>query len=469
MTSISKSTSPLKRFHCAQCSKTYTKLEHLTRHERTHTNTKPFQCKHCGRSFGRQDVLGRHMKLHADTSTPTPTPPQTAPVPDTPQSTANGNNHGELTGSSMHIDECMSIDPFGHQSTLEMDSDGLLEWLMPDFHMASVVPLPFTDLPSAAPVQGNPSEATIADIAPHRASGGEKTAIHQIYTLIEDLSKRLHSDLHNTGITSAFLDACLHEFFNRVSPSFPVLHEPTFSTRETIPPLLLNIVALGSLFVCLPDSVQKGEILWRLGHTAVATSWQTLIGLRGPRDECDGVQVVLTALLGQTYALLSSNTHIRMTALVFHGLGFYWARTCGMYAVKDIRADEIPDPVHASESEKETAWKNWSACEVQRRAILGHYILDGLISQASGSPASARHLINSISSTCSDSAFSAKTANEWIVEMKQSVTETVQKPLSEIFVALFSDTYTSTPMQLSNFSLPCIRYRFQEADYPRST
>jgi hypothetical protein len=222
-------------------------------------------------------------------------------------------------------DDIMTHDSF-------QDSDNLLEWLMTGFNETSFVPLPFSDVSAFTnQVTLAPSSRALGDLGSttgnHRA---EAAGIQQLFKLIDDMSKRLSSDINDRGITSDFLDSCLHEFFQRVLPSFPVIHEPTFSSQKCIPPLVLNMVALGSLYVCLPNAVHKGELLWRLGHTAVATSWQKLISLRGPHDDCDGVQLVLTALLGQTYALLSSNTDIRTTAFVFHGLGFYWARTCGM-------------------------------------------------------------------------------------------------------------------------------------------
>ncbi|KAJ5683241.1 hypothetical protein N7462_006406 [Penicillium macrosclerotiorum] len=210
------------------------------------------------------------------------------------------------------------------------------------------------------------------------------------------------------------------------------------------------MVALGSLFVCEKGAVEKGEMLWRLGHMAVATSWQTLIGMRGPYDACDGIQLVLTALLGQTYALLSSSASVRTTASVFHGLGFYWARNSGMYMIQDILADGIPT-LDMPEADKNTVWRKWAATEVQRRVILGHYILDGLISQASGSPASARHLINSIDTACSDTVFAAKTADAWILETTRS--SRVQMPMSEAFYRVCSPGYSTNPTYLSQFSI----------------
>jgi hypothetical protein len=343
------------------------------------------------------------------------------------------------------------------QTVFELD--GLLDWLMPDFHNTATVPLPMTDFPGhqypLTSVLGSLASCHDQDPVAETGSGPGKHAIHQIYKLIDDLAKRLNSDLHNTGLTPTFLDACLKEFFGKVSPCFPIIHEPTFSARDCIPPLLLNLVALGSLFVCQTDAASKGEILWRLGHTAVATSWQTLIGLRGPRDRCNGIQLVLTALLGQTYALLSSNANIRTTAFVFHGLGFYWARTSGMYMVEDLPPDSFLTLDKDAES-KEEIWRTWAAAEVQRRACLGHYILDGLISQASGSPASARHAINNIGAACSDAAFTAETADDWITAMAATHNGTSRVRLSEVFVQACSKDYTMAPLQLSRFSISVV-------------
>ncbi|GMM33117.1 Tda9 protein [Saccharomycopsis crataegensis] len=51
---------------CLICTRAFARLEHLKRHERSHTNEKPFQCAACGRCFARRDLVLRHQqKLHA--------------------------------------------------------------------------------------------------------------------------------------------------------------------------------------------------------------------------------------------------------------------------------------------------------------------------------------------------------------------------------------------------------------------
>ncbi|KAI9803205.1 MAG: hypothetical protein M1825_001996 [Sarcosagium campestre] len=59
---------------CATCARSFARLEHLKRHERSHTKEKPFECPECTRRFARRDLLLRHQqKLHM-TTTPSSRP-----------------------------------------------------------------------------------------------------------------------------------------------------------------------------------------------------------------------------------------------------------------------------------------------------------------------------------------------------------------------------------------------------------
>ncbi|KAK5265813.1 hypothetical protein LTR96_008712 [Exophiala xenobiotica] len=54
---------------CLTCRRCFARLEHLKRHERSHTKEKPFECPECTRCFARRDLLLRHQqKLHASTT-----------------------------------------------------------------------------------------------------------------------------------------------------------------------------------------------------------------------------------------------------------------------------------------------------------------------------------------------------------------------------------------------------------------
>ncbi|KAL5331636.1 hypothetical protein ACEPPN_001171 [Leptodophora sp. 'Broadleaf-Isolate-01'] len=145
---------------------------------------------------------------------------------------------------------------------------------------------------------------------------------------------------------------------------------------------------------------------------------------------------------------MSKNESLRMTSQTFHGLGFYWARQCGMFNVD--RSPFLVPSLLAPEEEKVEAWKLWAAREVQNRGVLGHYVLDGHISQFSGYAACARHVTNPLLMPSSDSAFDACTADEWIKEMQESGEDRIS--FRELFNKVF---YGSAPnsLVLSNFTL----------------
>ncbi|ORY76042.1 hypothetical protein BCR37DRAFT_351669, partial [Protomyces lactucae-debilis] len=69
--SIAAGPSKAKPYVCLTCTRPFARLEHLKRHERSHTKEKPFTCEQagdmqgCGRSFARRDLLLRHQqKIH---------------------------------------------------------------------------------------------------------------------------------------------------------------------------------------------------------------------------------------------------------------------------------------------------------------------------------------------------------------------------------------------------------------------
>ncbi|CCK69096.1 Rsf2p KNAG_0B06710 [Huiozyma naganishii CBS 8797] len=52
---------------CPVCSRGFVRLEHLKRHQRSHTREKPYLCVFCGRCFARKDLVLRHQgKLHPE-------------------------------------------------------------------------------------------------------------------------------------------------------------------------------------------------------------------------------------------------------------------------------------------------------------------------------------------------------------------------------------------------------------------
>ncbi|KIW10484.1 hypothetical protein PV08_11448 [Exophiala spinifera] len=301
--------------------------------------------------------------------------------------------------------------------------------------LTSILSADFTNLPAleALPSQTvAPTESQSDHLSPWLTTDGNTQhrgthAVQNLTQMINSLSADVTSEAQTTGFTTVFLDGCLHMFFKQFLPSMPVVHAATFVFKDWTHPLLLNAIALGSLFMGKKDYVLKGEILWRLAHTAVATSWQTLIKHRGPYDTCGGIQLVLTALLGQIYAMLSE---------VFHSLGFFWARWAGMYELED-QEEGIAFDFLDSHEVLERKWRVWAARETQLRALLGHYVLDGQISMYSGGPTCQRHTSHSLPMPTEADIFEATDAETW--RDKMIARSQKRPPFAQLFSSVMSE------------------------------
>ncbi|KAF9775788.1 hypothetical protein IL306_006099, partial [Fusarium sp. DS 682] len=60
------SLAPERKYKCQFCNRAFSRSEHRSRHERSHTKERPFKCMKCRSTFVRRDLLLRHDRtVHA--------------------------------------------------------------------------------------------------------------------------------------------------------------------------------------------------------------------------------------------------------------------------------------------------------------------------------------------------------------------------------------------------------------------
>ncbi|PYI21068.1 hypothetical protein BO86DRAFT_9374 [Aspergillus japonicus CBS 114.51] len=63
---VKKTSVPEKKYKCQFCNRAFSRSEHRSRHERSHTKERPFKCLKCRSTFVRRDLLLRHDRtVHA--------------------------------------------------------------------------------------------------------------------------------------------------------------------------------------------------------------------------------------------------------------------------------------------------------------------------------------------------------------------------------------------------------------------
>lgn len=470
----------IRKYSCTICNKRFTKAEHLQRHGRSHTGAKPFSCEKCSQAFSRLDSLNRHKQRRGfcgssheqqsvpeaetrlavsddardpndlpgeDQSLSIPSPPLDISLSDPPNThiSPRDSSHGAAMSDPENLDN-------GFMNLTWPDSEALLQSIL-NTNLSSW-PQNIEAVPSQF-VFKIPDQASIPVASPWLSNDATEglvsgaNAVRSISQMISNVSSNLASEAQFAVLSTVFLEACLHAFFEYMTPVFPICHRSTFVFQDWTHPLLLNAIALGSLFMGQDVDIARGEVLWTLAHTAVATSWHSLIEHRGPHDVCNGVQLITTALLGQNFAMLSSTSKLRSTAQIFHSLGFYWARQCGMYhSRKSSFLIELANS--PSNDERLKIWRRWAASEVQLRALLGHYVLDGQLTQFTAAPTCQRHTSNPLPFPSSDRLFFSSSLQEWMDVMQRE--QPVQRTFRDFFLVLF-DGPASTLFQDSQISL----------------
>jgi hypothetical protein len=95
-----------------------------------------------------------------------------------------------------------------------------------------------------------------------------------------------------------------------------------------------------------------------------------------------------------------------------------WAKHCGVLDAEKMASQNPFGVITNDPVEKRYKWGQWAAYMIQRRAVLGAFILDAQMAQLSGFPTVAKHISNPLQLLGGDVAFDATTAEAWIQQME---------------------------------------------------
>ncbi|RMZ85679.1 hypothetical protein DV737_g675, partial [Chaetothyriales sp. CBS 132003] len=151
---VKKSTPAEKKYKCQYCNRAFSRSEHRSRHERSHTKERPFKCAKCKSTFVRRDLLLRHDRtVHAKDGDRL--------QPETRKKSGPKTSSSTTTPSKPSI----SIEP-GTLEQIEASSDGML-----DLETAAMLMTNFQHKAAAA-ANGtlHNGEGSIPDYSPDRSS-----------------------------------------------------------------------------------------------------------------------------------------------------------------------------------------------------------------------------------------------------------------------------------------------------------
>ncbi|KAE8153648.1 fungal-specific transcription factor domain-containing protein [Aspergillus avenaceus] len=292
---------------CSVCSHTFSRLEHLHRHARTHTGERPFKCG-CGRSFTRRDRLTRHLRLKhnsrrhransslhsacsSHTQSPTqdirsvgdsePPQDQAAFIPQTPPSSLPNATRVEDPPLS-EIGDCAVLDPVqdltAFVDTMGLSSDwnmfaipqiennqemtplAIEGWPLPS--MGAVSPeLRHRQLPNApqnavsTPYSRGKNETIADDEGDPTAYTGLSDTLPQWnvmqcqYVFLLESIEQFRSVISDFELPSRHaLTRYILGYFDGFHKHLPFIHLPTFNIVECAPELILAIAAIGAQY-----------------------------------------------------------------------------------------------------------------------------------------------------------------------------------------------------------------------------
>lgn len=218
-------------------------------------------------------------------------------------------------------------------------------------------------------------------------------------------SLQIRSTHEQTLPSADFLNLCVRSYFARFHPVFPVVHAPTFRPSKANSMVLLSICSVGSLFTGSAHAIRQGVQIFERLHKAVLANWDRLIS-RGTDEK---ISLIQTAIIGQTFGLLSGEPKHLAIVDTFNGTLISWARRLSTFKTKKMRGLDLNLPA----AELDKRWREWAKNEELIRIALAVHIHDAELASIFYHEPFLRHNSRQLPVAASNQMFMASKPEEW--------------------------------------------------------
>lgn len=393
-----KSRRGLKKSHgCEEpgCGKSFTRLEHLLRHQLNHRPKEIFYCSwpDCNRKFVREDLKIRHEKRHTkrqgDTIVTTPKLKRTtmleipAVLPNEPQFEfvhTNPKTPAESITLPSFSNDSLVINPeilnqTESGGTLNTDplalpgsTTDIISWLFSDTMLDNVrdpllSPGTYT-LESPMSLQN-----LLAPPALENDSGIGEPKRKQMLTFLPTLKTELVA--HNLSEDAPFQNKYLNSYWTKFHVQYPILHKPTFAPDKCPSGLLWVIIAIGAALV--------GE---NMLAKIIATPLRWAIFESEEFDPPARLWVIQSLLLLEIYEKVMGDRKTHVRAHVHHGTTLQLIRRGALLTGASMSNDNYCNDSNTFDddgylsSKNGDPWKRWIQGEATKRAALLAFVID---------------------------------------------------------------------------------------------
>ncbi|OHF01754.1 hypothetical protein CORC01_02945 [Colletotrichum orchidophilum] len=207
---------------------------------------------------------------------------------------------------------------------------------------------------------------------------------------------------------------CLQEYWKRISPRLPIVHQPTFSSNRCSIFLLMVMIALGAASLSSRDATGNLEQYGGLADVIISSSrWEILT-----HEEASppvGLSISQALLLLEFYEKMFSSRRMHERAHIYHSATLTLLRRgsplIGRGGSESPPEEAAPLSNDGPSSDSRTWWIRWADSESMHRVVFAAFMMDTIHAALFGHNADmAPHEIR-LPLPCDDGLWTAATPN----------------------------------------------------------